>query len=126
MFPEEIAIKKLKSSQFNFSKEKYRILNDYFVFLRDIDDKISRTSPTELYESLWAFLGIISRCYQLMLCCVDQLSGGNWNGFYVAARGLIETLCSIIWVNENHIRLPSLVQKDTLRIGMYVVRPFGT
>lgn len=117
MLPEELSISNLKLSSFNFSNENLKALRDFFIFLRNIDDKISRTSPNELHETLWAFLGILGRCYQLMLCCIDELTGGNWNGFYAAARGLIETLCSIIWVNENHDRLPSLVQTNTLRIG---------
>jgi hypothetical protein len=85
--------------------------------VRAIDDAISRTSPLELYESMWAILGMISRSYQLMLCAIGQLATGNWNGFYAAARGLAETLCAVAWVNENQDRLPSLVQFEALRIG---------
>jgi len=52
-----------------------------------------------------------------MLCCIDQLARGNWNGFYAAALGLVETLCAVVWVNEKTDRLPSLVQADSVRIG---------
>jgi len=40
-----------------------------------------------------------------MLCCIDQIAGANCNGFYAAARGLVETLCSIVWASEVSERL---------------------
>jgi hypothetical protein len=117
MEPEEHTIAQLRSSGFAIAEEKTAVLEEFFRQLRAIDDAISRASPLELYESMWAILGIISRSYQLMLCAIGQLAGGNWNGFYAAARGLAETLCAVAWVNEHQDRLPSLVQFEALRIG---------
>ncbi len=117
MFPEKLSIKRLQSSSFEVSQEEIENLKNFFIVLRKLDHQISRISPFELYESLWAILGIISRSYQLMLCCIDQVVAKNMNGFYIAARGLVETLCSIIWVNENPERLINLVQFRGLKIG---------
>jgi hypothetical protein len=117
MEPEDYSIAQIRSSGFAIAEEKTAVLEEFFRQLRATDEALSRASPLELYESMWAILGIISRSYQLMLCAISQLAGGNWNGFYVAARGLAETLCAVAWVNENQDRLPSLVQCEALRIG---------
>jgi hypothetical protein len=91
-----------------------------FQRLRYTEDIVARSSPIELYESMWAILGMISRTYQLLLCCVDQLAAKNWNGFYACGRGLAETLCALVWANENPERLPTLVQTDGPSIGKIV------
>jgi hypothetical protein len=117
MKPEDHTIAQLRLSGFAIAEEKTAALEEFFRQLRASDDAVSRASPLELYESMWAILGIIGRSYQLMLCAIDQLADGNWNGFYVAARGLAETLCAVAWVNENQDRLPSLVRFEALRIG---------
>jgi hypothetical protein len=117
MEPEEQSISRLRSSSFQIEEDKFKALEEFFRQLRQIDDQVSCASPTELYESQWAFLGIVSRSYQLMLCCIDQIAGGNWNGFYAAARGLVETLCSVAWVNECSDRLLALVRTEKLSIG---------
>jgi hypothetical protein len=81
MTPEEQAVSKLKAASFQIDDDKIVALEDFFHQLREIDNQVSRASPTKLYESQWALLGIISRSYQLMLCCIDQIAGENWNGF---------------------------------------------
>lgn len=92
------------------------MLEEFFRQLHGIERRVMSASPTRLYESQWALLGIVSRSYQLMLCCIEQIVGGNWNGFYACARGLAETLGSIAWVSENPERLTALVRTDQLRI----------
>jgi hypothetical protein len=92
-------------------------LRDFFDQLRVIDSQIASKSPSELHESRWGALGLLSRCYQLTLCSVEQIARKNLNGFYAAARGLVETVCSIAWVNEKPERLCSLVQIEKLRPG---------
>jgi hypothetical protein len=115
--PEERAISKLTATR---PDAELAILRDFFRELREIDELVSAASLYELYESQWAVLGILSRSYQLMLCCIDQLAGGNWNGFYAAARGLVETLCSVVWAREAPERLVALVRTDQLKIGRMV------
>jgi hypothetical protein len=45
-----------------------------------------------------------------MLCCIGQIAGGNWNGFYAGTRGLTEPLCSIVWASDIPERLSQLVR----------------
>jgi hypothetical protein len=116
MLPEERAVSKLKASPYRIDDKEISILEDFFRQLRGVDEQVTRASPTELYESQWALLGIVTRSYQLMLCSIEQIAGGNWNGFYAAARGLAETLASIAWVSERPERLTALVRTDQLRI----------
>ena len=115
MSPEEQAISKLRATSYAIEEEQIAALEEFFRQLRRIDEQVTRASPTELYESQWALLGIISRSYQLMLCCIEQIASGNWNGFYAAARGLAETLGSIVWASESPDRLTALVRTDELR-----------
>lgn len=112
--PEERAISRLEATR---PDAELAVLRDFFHGLREIDELVSAASLYELYESQWAVLGIVSRSYQLMLCCIDQLAGGNRNGFYAAARGLVETLCCVVWVGETPERLVTLVRTDRLKIG---------
>ncbi|MDP9439441.1 MAG: hypothetical protein M3P49_11975, partial [Actinomycetota bacterium] len=76
--PEAQAISKLRAVR---PDSELAVLEDFFRGLREIDELASAASPYELYESQWAILGVVSRSYQLMLCCIEQLAGGNWNGF---------------------------------------------
>jgi hypothetical protein len=115
MLPEERAIANLRSAPYAIADEDIAALETFFRQLREIAERVTAASPTELYESQWALLGVASRSYQLILCCIEQIAGGNWNGFYVAARGLAETLASIVWASENPERLTALVRTDTLR-----------
>ena len=115
MSPEEQAISKLRAAPYTIGEEQIAALEEFFRQLRHIDEQVTSASRTELYESQWALLGIISRSYQLMLCCTEQIAGGNWNGFYAAARGLAETLGSIAWACESPDRLTALVRTDQLR-----------
>lgn len=116
MSPEERAISKLRAAPYEIGEEQIAALEKFFRQLRRIDELVTAASPTELYESQWALLGIVSRSYQLMLCSIEQIAGGNWNGFYAAARGLAETLSSVAWASESPERLTSLVGSDQLRI----------
>jgi hypothetical protein len=116
MLPEERAISQLRAAPYEISDEEIAALEDFFRQLRTIDQQVTSASPTKLYESQWALLGIVSRSYQLMLCCIEQIAGGNWNGFYAAARGLAETLGSIAWVSESPERLTALIRSDQLRL----------
>ncbi len=115
MLPEERAIANLEAAPYAIGDENIAALEEFFRQLRGIDEQVTAASPTELYESQWALLGLASRSYQLMLCCIEQIAGGNWNGFYAAARGLAETLGSIAWASENPERLTALVRTDELR-----------
>jgi hypothetical protein len=115
MLPEERAIAKLRGAPYAIGDEEIAALGEFFRQLRLIDERVTAASPTELYESQWALLGIVSRSYQLMLCCVEQIAAGNWNGFYAAARGLAETLSSVAWAGESPERLNALVGTDELR-----------
>ena len=115
MLPEEQAIGKLRGAPYAIGDEEIAALEEFFRQLRLIDERVTAASPTELYESQWALLGIVSRSYQLMLCCVEQIAAGNWNGFYAAARGLAETLGSVAWAGESPERLNALVGTDELR-----------
>jgi hypothetical protein len=111
--PEARAISRLAATR---PDAELAVLRGFFRGLREIDELVSAASLNELYESQWAVLGIVSRSYQLMLCCIDQLAGGNWNGFYAAARGLVETLCAVVWVRQAPERLVALVRTDQLSI----------
>jgi hypothetical protein len=115
MLPEEQAIAKLRAAPYAIDDEKIDALEEFFRQLRRIDERVMAASPTVLYESQWALLGFVSRSYQLMLCCIEQIAGGKANGFYAAARGLAETLGSIAWASESPERLTALVRTDTLR-----------
>jgi hypothetical protein len=115
MLPEERAIAELRGAPYAIGDKEMAVLEEFFRQLRWIDERVTAASPTELYESQWALLGIVSRSYQLMLCCVEQIAAGNWNGFYAAARGLAETLGSVTWVGESPERLNALVRTDELR-----------
>jgi hypothetical protein len=115
VLPEERTIANLRAAPYAIGQEEIAALEEFFRQLRRIDEQVTATSPTELYEAQWALLGIISRSYQLMLCCIEQIAGGNWNGFYAAARGLAETLGSIVWASESPERLTALVRTDELR-----------
>ena len=113
--PEEQALSKLRAAPYAIGEEQIAALEEFFRQLRRIDEQVTSASRTKLYESQWALLGIVSRSYQLMLCCTEQIAGGNWNGFYAAARGLAETLGSIAWASESPDRLTALVRTDQLR-----------
>jgi hypothetical protein len=115
--PEKQAVDKLRSTWPEIQPTGVKILEDFFNQLCVLDEQIAILSPNELHESLWGIFGLISRCYQLMLCSISQVETKNLNGFYVAARGLVETLCSIVWVSEKPERLCNLVQDNSLRIG---------
>ena len=115
MLPEERALATLVAAPYTIGDADVATLEEFFRQLRRIDEQVTAASPTVLYESQWALLGIVSRSYQLMLCCIEQIVGGNWNGFYAAARGLAETLGSIVWASENSERLTALVRTDELR-----------
>lgn len=117
MNPETKAISRLSSSQFEIDGTDAEALKNYFEMLRRIDDEVSRVAPEKLHESKWTILGVISRSYQLMICSINQVSDGNWNGYYTSTRGLIETLCSLVWLNDNPARLPNLVQMESANIG---------
>jgi hypothetical protein len=115
MSPEERAIANLKATPRAIGDEEIAALEQFFRQLRRLDEQVTAASSTELYESQWALLGIVSRSYQLMICSIEQIASGNWNGFYAAARGLAETLGSIVWASENPERLTELVRTDKLR-----------
>ena len=115
--PEEQAVSRLRVSPFKLDDDSLAALERYFHQLREIDRQVSRSSPNEFYQSQWAILGIVGRSYQLTLCCIDQIASGNWNGFYVAARGLVETLCSVVWASQATQRLVALVEHQLLGIG---------
>lgn len=117
MEPEEQAVERLASSWPQISATHAEYLQVWFGQLRAIDEELARPSPRQLHESLWAALGLLNRCYELMLCSIDQISTRNLNGFYAGARGLVETLSALVWVNEKPERLCSLVQFETPRIG---------
>lgn len=116
MLPEEQALANLRAAPYAISGDDIATLEKFFRQLRVFDERVTAASPTKLYESQWALLGLASRSYQLMLCCIEQIAGGNWNGFYAGTRGLAETLGSILWASENPERLTSLVRTDELRI----------
>ena len=117
MLLEEKYLKELKKSTFNFSKDELNICYNFFIELRRIDQLIWKESPEQLFESQWALLGIVSRSYQLSLSSIQQIYSKNFNGFYCSVRGLMETLSSIIWSNENRDRLKSFVQFTPMKIG---------
>src|SRR5918995_4507318 len=75
MLPEERAIAKLRGAPYAIGDEEIAALGEFFRQLGLIDERVTAASPTELYESQWALLGIVSRSYQLMLCCVEQIAG---------------------------------------------------
>ena len=87
MLPEERAIANLRGAPYAIGDEEIAALGEFFRQLGLIDERVTAASPTELYESQWALLGIVSRSYQLMLCCVEQIAAGNWNGFYAVHVG---------------------------------------
>lgn len=117
MTPEEQAVSRLGVSPFKLDDDSLAALERYFHQLREIDRQVSRSSPNEFYQSQWGILGIVGRSYQLTLCCIDQIASENWNGFYVAARGLVETLCSVVWASQATQRLVALVEHQPLGIG---------
>lgn len=117
MVPELKAIAVLRAIWPEIPESQLESLRDSFRQLRAIDDTVASPSPSELHESRWGALGLLSRCYQLSLCSVEQIGRKNLNGFYATARGLVETVCSVAWVNEKPERLASLVQLETLRTG---------
>lgn len=115
--PEHEVIEGLRSGEVKVDDADLTQLDSYFQELHKLDDIVARASPDKLYEAQWSVLGIIKRCYELMLCAIEQLSKKNWNGTYAAARGLAESLGALAWVLENTARLPSLVQFDQVSIG---------
>lgn len=117
MTSEERSISRLRAASLEIDDARIAALEEFFRQLRSTDQLVSGASPTELYEAQWAILGIVSRSYQLMLCCIDQIAGGNWNGFYASARGLAETLCSIAWASEAPDRLVALVSSEQRDAG---------
>jgi hypothetical protein len=118
--PEEEALCRLAASRSSLGEAKIDALRSVFIELHRIGGEVTATSPLNLYEGQWAALGIVSRSYQLMICGVEQIASSNWNGFYAAARGLVETLFSLSWVNKKPMRLPSLVQFQGVNIGKMV------
>jgi hypothetical protein len=60
MTPEEQAISKLRATSFQIDDDKIVVLEEFFYQLREIDIQVPRASPTKLYESQWALLGIVS------------------------------------------------------------------
>lgn len=117
MTPESEIIGGFRSSEVNVDDAHLCQLERYFQELRELDDIVARASSDELYEAQWSILGIINRCYELMLCAIEQISKKNWNGTYAAIRGLAESLGALAWVLENTARLPSLVQFEQVGIG---------
>jgi hypothetical protein len=115
--PEEDALCRLAASWSNLGEAKVEVLREVFVELHRIGGEVAAVSPLDLYEAQWAILGIVGRSYQLMICGVEQIASGNWNGFYAAARALLETLFSICWVAEEPKRLSSLVRFQQVKIG---------
>ena len=114
---EEKYLEKLNGCKFSFSEEEMKICRHFFHDLREMDQVIWKKSPEKLFEAQWALLGIISRSYQLGLSSIQQIYSKNFNGFYCSVRGLMETLSAILWSNENHDRLLSLVNFTPLKIG---------
>lgn len=92
-------------------------LRDLFAKMRDLDGLVSGASPAELHEARWAYLGILSRVYQLVLCAITELVACNRTGFSIAVRALIESLCSIAWVLDKTDRLTSLVEFTSPSVG---------
>jgi len=117
MTPEARSIARLRATSFQIDEDQIATLEEFFRQLRSTDQLAAGASPHELYEAQWAILGIVSRSYQLMLCCIDQIADGNWNGFYAAARGLVETLFSIVWVSAIPERLVELVRTQEPSFG---------
>lgn len=117
MLPEEKALANLSASPYKLKGSEISALISLFDRLRKVEDVSARLSPKELYEAHLATLGMMARTYQLMICAIEQVATGNINGFYVAVRGLTETLCALAWVNEDTERLPNLVQIQSPRIG---------
>lgn len=114
---ESDVIKNLRLCEFKLDDTDITQLEKYFEELRNLDDVVARASPDRLFEAQWSILGIIKRCFELMLCAIEQLTNKNWNGTYAAARGLAESLGAIDWVLQKTSRLPSLVQFDQVSIG---------
>jgi hypothetical protein len=63
MLSEEQTISKLRAAPYEISNEDIAALEDFFRQLRTIDRQVASASPTKLYESQWALLGIVSRSY---------------------------------------------------------------
>jgi hypothetical protein len=115
--PEQEALERLLKSWPNAVAGQYPNLHRFFAWLREFDHRLASATPGQLYESTWALLGILNRSFELMLCAVDQLAVRNLNGFHVAARGMAETVCSIVWISENPARTPTLVQAQPRALG---------
>jgi len=107
---EKKIINKLEKKYSNIKKNYAEILLKYFHRLREIQIKVTKLSPTELCEGQWTLLGIIQISYEFMICCIEQLVNANRKGHAACARGLIETIGSILWIKEKKDRTPSLVR----------------
>ena len=99
------------------SPEHVAHLRAYFEALRSLEAATNLASPFELSEGQWAVLGLISRAYQLSICCTEMLASKNWNGFYAGARGLAEAVAAVAWSHHKVERLPLLVREGPIVIG---------
>ena len=117
MTPESEAVERLESCEGPIKSEDIAHLSAFFLDLRRIEETANLESPLQLREGHWALLGLVSRAYQLSLCCIEMLAGKNWNGFYAGARGLAEAVAALAWALEKVERLPLLVREDPIVIG---------
>jgi hypothetical protein len=115
---EEKAIAALRANPGDLPEELIDFIPELFEKLREIEERVAKLLPGQMYEPMWGLLGLTTRTYQLMICFIEQIAGRNFNGFWAGFRALVETLCAAIWVSRKPDRLPSsLVQQTPLSIG---------
>lgn len=117
MSTEDRAIESLRANPGNLRGELIGSLPKLFEQLRAIECRLVMLSPDAMYESMWGYLGLMARAYQLLICSIEQLANRNFNGFYASFRALVETLCAVIWASAKPGRLRSLVEDSPVSIG---------
>ena len=100
MNAEQRAIASLRTNAGQLRSELINLLPQLFTELRAIKDRIVKLSP---------ILGLMTRGYQLMICCTEQLVNRNFNGFYKSFRGLVELLS------------PSAAKEGSLKVENQVI-----
>ncbi len=115
----------LKRKHPSVSTENASKLKDYFSNSRNTANTISEVSVRTLWESQWALLGINQRAYQLTMATLQQTNEGNFVACDHCIRGLIESLCSILWVEQKPSRISSLVRPDPPSVGKMLNSGYG-
>lgn len=114
---EDQTLSKLIEKQPSISSSDIAEIKKYFSGARNASVRISEVSLKKLWEPQWALLGINQRAYHLTMATLQQINEGNFVACGHSVRGVLETLSTLLWVEQKPDRLPSLVGFQALTIG---------